>query len=776
MLRVLSKKGLNLEDYFRSLDPDRKGLLHRKQLYVTLKQLGLPFNSKELQEVVHNYTQPSTDKVDYISFLKDSRLANKKSSTSSGLDGTRGGAGYAEDGNIGSYTSILTDVKRMLLHSIKSFNKHPDEIYRTFARWDTQGTGTVTGTQFLRVLARLHVELSDQDQDFLVDLLDTNGMGRIDFDSLLSYCFAALEPVDPTSPSPQHHGIIVGTAIGFDDAAGETLSAVSLDGNTSLELKSTNSNPGYNKRPHTASMSRPYGGNNKVNTSDYLNASGGGDALNNHLNNNSGNNSKGMMENAHNHGSGSSKNKNRPLTASARVSSGNHTASSMQIHNRGEEAEEGLMVMDLPDDVIHGEEKFLHNDPTRAASHHQQQYPPSSRISGGYHNNGFMMEDNENSNYGGGYGGQAPVGNGGGNNPPRLFPPQSLARHGNNNNDELLMSNHGEPIEDLSPIEQNGNGQAAEPADHLVLLANQILTTLRDIILARYRRGRSLREIYQHFDRDGKGYFDAFDFIQATADLRIEVSEKVAIIAIQQLAIDGYSQVSFGEFKVFVLDSDHRLLEITVQEQIAHLYEQQSREYANWMIDMFWAEEETLSESRVSGQVDRQNGMINKNAFMNSLKRIGLVLTTSEVSRLVDRFDINGTEQCSAIRFIEMVQSSPAWRHAEAVLVYQDQAVHEASSLRQQLQKGSHKNNSNVPDLSEELISMCEYLGIRVISEPNMIWIAADALKAPLPVNWTAEKDANGRTFFYNHLTNQSRWEHPLDPHFRNLRDRYRQR
>ena len=385
-----------------------------------------------------------------------------------------------------------------------------------------------------------------------------------------------------------------------------------------------------------------------------------------------------------------------------------------------------------------------------------------------YHHNGFMMEDNNNDRVAYGH---TPASSSG-NNPPKLFPPQSLGRGGNNNNN---TDDQGELVdEDLSPMEQNGSGPSAEPADHLVLLANQILTTLRDIIMVRYRRGRGLREIYQHFDRDGKGYFDALDFIQATADLRIEVSEKVAIIAIQQLAIDGYSQVSFGEFKVFVLDSDHRLLEITVQEQMAHLFEQQGREYANWMVDMFWTEEETLSESRVSGQVDRQNGMISKNAFINALKRIGLVLTTSEVSRLMDRFDINGTEQCSAIRFIEMVQSSAAWGHAEAVLVYQDQAVHEAASLRQQLQKGVKSNN--MPDLSEELISMCEYLGIRVISEPNMIWIAADALKAPLPVNWTAEKDASGRTFFYNHLTNQSRWEHPLDPHFRNLRDRYRQR
>lgn len=120
----------------------------------------------------------------------------------------------------------------------------------------------------------------------------------------------------------------------------------------------------------------------------------------------------------------------------------------------------------------------------------------------------------------------------------------------------------------------------------------------------------------------------------------------------------------------------------------------------------------------------------------------------------------------------------------QQVLAYQDEALEEGDYLRQQLhslRNNPNPNNpsnaspSNLPQLPEELISMCEYLGIRVLSEPNMVWIAADALKAPLPVSWTAQKDSSGRTYFYNHLNNQTKLEHPLDPHFRKLRDKYRQ-
>lgn len=51
-------------------------------------------------------------------------------------------------------------------------------------------------------------------------------------------------------------------------------------------------------------------------------------------------------------------------------------------------------------------------------------------------------------------------------------------------------------------------------------------------------------------------------------------------------AVDGFDKVSYGEFKVFVLDSDHKLLELNVQEQLAQQLEQHGRGYQSWMVDM----------------------------------------------------------------------------------------------------------------------------------------------------------------------------------------------
>ena len=1001
MIRTLIRKGLNLEPFCRRYDPNRRGLMRKKSFLYILKTIGLPLTSRELQDIASHYIVPSSaDQVDYITFLKDIQVVNLGELTAAMFEndpqllqsgslkeipeGSQlvqeelnlvnnneinsptniGGVQVNVDMDIGMYTLVIADVRRMLLDSIRSLNKDPDEVYRMFARWDTNGTGTVTATQFLRVLARLHVNLSDQDQDFLVELLDTSGMGRIDFEGLLSYCFSQSTPTPeqqpdvPVSPMGMGAGSL---SVGEDVLGNDTMSAVSTE-NNSVDLKSFTSNAhssGALRRPRTATLSRPYNESN-VHTSVH------GAALTAQHLYTTGTATTGPPQpqslQYHHHDASDEyfrtlQNKvntrpvQRPMTASARVSSqyqpttpnsgagntraypsqdrsgrgslfpkaqsmvmdfpgagnrpesrpaGNETAngankatsslprvasaggSGGMQHSQSKnnnysyprntgtaEAEDSQYVVELPDDVMYGEEKYLSSEREQKApgksglaskadntSNNSSRANPRSQTSqqavepsdmqdmASFNDNTLVTGEQEEYLFGtpksipklnsrvsavnnavnsastsanwtmGSSAGQ-------GQGPPvRQDPREAHGRQSRETGRDVngVPSTRGHAVswrearvggggeyeagtggeqhyrqQSSYPSHTEGSNNrnmthpnlgyespvpTKEPIEHLVLLANQTLSTLREIITARYRRGKSLQEIFQHFDRDDKSYFDAQDFIIATADLRIETSPRVANIAVNMIALDGYDKVSFGEFKVFVLDSDHKLLELNVQEQLSQMLEQKGREYSSFMIDMFWSEEESLNDSRISatGQAYRQNEYVSKIAFVTSLQHIGLVLTSSEMNRLVDRFDVHGNEMCSVLRFVRMVQNSRAWRHGECVLAYQDEAIEEAEYLRQQLYSGQQRGmQTSLPDLPEELISMCEYLGIRVLSEPNMVWIAADALKAPLPVSWTAQRDANGRTFFFNHLTNQSRLEHPLDPHFRKLRDKYRQ-
>lgn len=68
------------------------------------------------------------------------------------------------------------------------------------------------------------------------------------------------------------------------------------------------------------------------------------------------------------------------------------------------------------------------------------------------------------------------------------------------------------------------------------------------------------------------------------------------------------------------------------------------------------------------------------------------------------------------------------------------------------------------------VVEHAQRLGIDPETESEFLWIARDSLIAPLPDGWyhvTATE--TGEPYYYNELTGESRWDHPLDDHFRNM-------
>lgn len=191
MIRVLNRKGLHIEDWCQQRDVDATGKIQKCLFLSMLRSIGLPFNIKDINEIVLRYAiQPECEVMNYDMFLSDAGLQFRDSEkTERDLIGDIDGSIQSD---LGSYIRVLFDVKAMLVDTVESLGRQADDIYSMFARWDSDGSGTITVTQFLRVLVRLHVDLTDQDQDFLVELLDTTSMGRIDFGSLLDYCFTGI--------------------------------------------------------------------------------------------------------------------------------------------------------------------------------------------------------------------------------------------------------------------------------------------------------------------------------------------------------------------------------------------------------------------------------------------------------------------------------------------------------------------------------------------------------------------------------------------------------
>merc|ERR1712194_321575 len=57
--------------------------------------------------------------------------------------------------------------------------------------------------------------------------------------------------------------------------------------------------------------------------------------------------------------------------------------------------------------------------------------------------------------------------------------------------------------------------------------------------------------------------------------------------------------------------------------------------------------------------------------------------------------------------------------------------------------------------------------GIDPVADHDLLWIAVEALEAPLPSDWTEHFDSNDRVFYYNATTRVSSWTHPLEHIYR---------
>lgn len=151
--------------------------------------------------------------------------------------------------------------------------------------------------------------------------------------------------------------------------------------------------------------------------------------------------------------------------------------------------------------------------------------------------------------------------------------------------------------------------------------------------------------------------------------------------------------------------------------------------------------------------------------FLAGLRSLGLRLSVSDAHRLILRFDVHGDGHLSARRFVSMVESSRPWIQALARLAHQEEADEEADACLRAyrvygewppaVKQGRRQGEALV--LSTDIVEMARYIGIRVSSDSSLLWIAADALAAPLPNGWVMHKTKHERWFYYNELSGDRR-------------------
>lgn len=70
---------------------------------------------------------------------------------------------------------------------------------------------------------------------------------------------------------------------------------------------------------------------------------------------------------------------------------------------------------------------------------------------------------------------------------------------------------------------------------------------------------------------------------------------------------------------------------------------------------------------------------------------------------------------------------------------------------------------SGVEMTKRELMAYARYLGIDPEVDDDLLWIAEEALLAPVPAEWSEHLDSCDRVFYYNARVRTSSWTHPLE-------------
>ena len=70
----------------------------------------------------------------------------------------------------------------------------------------------------------------------------------------------------------------------------------------------------------------------------------------------------------------------------------------------------------------------------------------------------------------------------------------------------------------------------------------------------------------------------------------------------------------------------------------------------------------------------------------------------------------------------------------------------------------------------DEIDEYAKWLGMDLVQDKDLQWIAREGLKAPLPEHWKPCKTTDtDEIYYFNFSSGESTWDHPCDEYYRTL-------
>lgn len=226
MLRVLERRGINVVAHFRAYDQQARGILTRQQFAHALQTLGmssyacsnaaalgflnirttfepgLPLSANDIGKLIADFAVDKAHKhVSCFSLLIDANIlpnsevgqqayvetfpaAQRRQQFDLHTDASEDSAhGYSWT-SASEVTMLVQEVRSVLLQVAHQLRKTVEDVYEMFAV-SGDPEGYMPAAQFFRVLARLHVVLSEDQQVLLVELFGDETQRRVQFEDFL---------------------------------------------------------------------------------------------------------------------------------------------------------------------------------------------------------------------------------------------------------------------------------------------------------------------------------------------------------------------------------------------------------------------------------------------------------------------------------------------------------------------------------------------------------------------------------------------------------------
>jgi len=146
---VLPKEQVEmLKKVFETFDKEKQGFITAEMVSAMLGMMGLKFNHKELMEVIEEIDEDGSGQIEFDEFLI---LAKK----------------------------FMTEDEEEYSGELEK------ELKEAFRLYDKEGNGYITTAVLKTILAEIDSSLSNEELDGIIEEVDEDGSGTVDFDEFM---------------------------------------------------------------------------------------------------------------------------------------------------------------------------------------------------------------------------------------------------------------------------------------------------------------------------------------------------------------------------------------------------------------------------------------------------------------------------------------------------------------------------------------------------------------------------------------------------------------